>query len=156
MANYYFYTDANGNKQGPYSTQALQNLATDGKITPTTPLETEDKRSVGLAGQFSGLKFKVGTHMWQFNFASHLWTCKVCCILVWIVAILTGLIVTGWGYQIIASGYAPDSAKFFAFIAIVGTWGYCAFCIAATHLLCTWSLITSKAAQLYVENCEKK
>ena len=57
MEKYYFYTDANGNKQGPYSTRALQHLATEGKITATTPLETDDKRPAGSAGQLPGLKF---------------------------------------------------------------------------------------------------
>jgi len=53
MANY-FYTDANGYRQGPFNEQQLQALATQGIITPNTPLETDTGHS-GLAGQFSGL-----------------------------------------------------------------------------------------------------
>ena len=155
MENYYFYTDANGNKQGPYSIRALQYQANEGKITSATPLETEDKRPAGLAGQF------LSSGQWRFDFASHLWVCKLCCIIVWVAAIALGLVATFWGFQTFGkASELPDSlaagARFGAFIGVVCTWGYCAFCVVVTHLLCTWSLITSKAAQLYVENCDKK
>ncbi|MGL4943766.1 MAG: DUF4339 domain-containing protein [Thermoguttaceae bacterium] len=52
----YFYTDANGQKQGPVDDQQLQALATQGNITPHTPLET-DTGHKGVAGQIPGLKF---------------------------------------------------------------------------------------------------
>jgi hypothetical protein len=55
MANF-FYTDANGCKQGPYSNPQLQELATQGIITPYTPLET-DGGHTGVAGQIPGLNF---------------------------------------------------------------------------------------------------
>jgi len=40
MANY-FYTDADGNKRGPYNEQHLQELVTRGLIGPNTPLEND-------------------------------------------------------------------------------------------------------------------
>ena len=52
----FFYTDENGNKQGPLSTQQLQSLINRRIITPTTPLET-DSGHTGLAGQIPGLNF---------------------------------------------------------------------------------------------------
>ncbi|MCL2305993.1 MAG: hypothetical protein FWC43_11680 [Planctomycetaceae bacterium] len=59
MANF-FYTDANGQKRGPINDQQLKNLATQGIVTPNTPLET-DSGHKGLAGQVPGLKFGTGT-----------------------------------------------------------------------------------------------
>jgi TM2 domain-containing membrane protein YozV len=55
MPNYYF-TDANGQKQGLVNDQQLQVLVAQGVITPNTPLETEGGHK-GLAGQIPGLKF---------------------------------------------------------------------------------------------------
>ena len=57
MANSFFYTDANGNKQGPLTPEQLQTLATKGIITPDTLLESEAGQQ-GKAGQIRGLKFK--------------------------------------------------------------------------------------------------
>jgi len=54
----YFYTDANGRKQGPINDQSLQVLITQKEILPNTPLETESGHK-GLAGQIPGL-FPVG------------------------------------------------------------------------------------------------
>jgi len=59
MANF-FLTDADGNRCGPYNEQQLQALAAQGKITPTTPLET-DTGHKGLAGQIPGLFPPVST-----------------------------------------------------------------------------------------------
>jgi hypothetical protein len=53
---HYFYPDASGNKQGPFSDQQLQELAAQGMITPYTPLETESGHK-GIAGQIPGLDF---------------------------------------------------------------------------------------------------
>ena len=50
----YFVTDANGNKRGPITPQQLKALAEQGRITPSTPLET-DTGHKGLAGQIRGL-----------------------------------------------------------------------------------------------------
>ena len=50
----YFVTDANGNKRGPITPQQLKALAEQGRITPSTPLET-DAGHKGLAGQIRGL-----------------------------------------------------------------------------------------------------
>ena len=53
MTNY-FYTDTNGNKQGPVDEQQLKELAAQGSIIPTTPMET-DTGHKGVAGQIPGL-----------------------------------------------------------------------------------------------------
>lgn len=53
MANF-FYIDANGQKQGDVTDQQLKELAAQGVITPTTPLET-DTGHKGTAGQIPGL-----------------------------------------------------------------------------------------------------
>jgi hypothetical protein len=53
MPNFY-YTDANGQKQGLITEQHLRALAVQGVITPNTPLETEGGHN-GLAGQIPGL-----------------------------------------------------------------------------------------------------
>ena len=52
----YFFTDSNGQKQGPVNDQQLQALAAQKKITPQTPLTTESGHQ-GLAGQIPGLNF---------------------------------------------------------------------------------------------------
>ena len=56
MANSFFYTDADGNKKGPLTSEHLQTLATKGIITPDTLLESEAGHT-GKAGQIRGLKF---------------------------------------------------------------------------------------------------
>ena len=53
MANY-LYLDANGQKQGPVNAQQLKALATQGIITPDTPLKA-DTGHQGKAGQIPGL-----------------------------------------------------------------------------------------------------
>jgi TM2 domain-containing membrane protein YozV len=55
MANF-FITDANGTKHGPFNEQQLQAFATQGKITPNTPLETDGGHK-GTAGQIRSLNF---------------------------------------------------------------------------------------------------
>ena len=55
MANY-FYTDADGNKQGPLTIEQLQALAEREIIKPDTPLTT-DGGHTGLARQIRGLNF---------------------------------------------------------------------------------------------------
>ena len=52
----FFYIDANGQKQGLFTAQQLQALATQGIISPQTPLET-DTGHKGTAGQIPGLQF---------------------------------------------------------------------------------------------------
>jgi hypothetical protein len=52
----YFYTDANGHRQGPVDKQQFNALAAQGIITPTTPMETEGGHT-GVAGQIPGLNF---------------------------------------------------------------------------------------------------
>jgi len=161
----YFYTDADGKQQGPITEQQIENLVAQGTITPTTPMRMEIFLGAPTVGDawhilprrmFPGQQYRGASTPWQFNFETHLGICRTCCIIVWIAAIFGGLAAIYWGFQTFNSEYAPAGAKFFAFIGVVVTWGYCAFCVAVTHMLCTWSLITSKAAQLYVESCEKK
>ena len=53
--NTYFYTDANGQKQGPVSKRKLQILAAQGVIDPNTPVETFDGRIKLAAGQLPSL-----------------------------------------------------------------------------------------------------
>jgi hypothetical protein len=55
MANWYYY-DNEGQKQGPYSGGQLKWLAKNGKVTPTTTVEPEGKKSV-LAEKIKGLTF---------------------------------------------------------------------------------------------------
>jgi hypothetical protein len=55
MANF-FYFGENGRKHGPFNEQQLQKMAAQGKILPTTPLETDDGYK-GVAGQIPGLQF---------------------------------------------------------------------------------------------------
>jgi len=52
----YFYTDANGQKQGPYSSGQLKELAKTGRITPETVIETDDGKKA-KAGKVQGLAF---------------------------------------------------------------------------------------------------
>jgi hypothetical protein len=51
---FYFYTDANGQKVGPYGEQHLKQLVKAGIIGPQTPMET-DTGYTGIAGQIPGL-----------------------------------------------------------------------------------------------------
>ena len=50
----WFYTDANGMRQGLFDDQQLHDLVAQGIITPQTPMET-DTGHKGLAGQIPGL-----------------------------------------------------------------------------------------------------
>jgi len=50
----YYYIDANGQRQGPVTSQQLKALAAQGVINPQTPLMTESGHK-GLAGQIPGL-----------------------------------------------------------------------------------------------------
>jgi len=59
MANYY-YTDENGSKQGLYTEQQLQRLIARGRVTPTTPIET-DAGFKGVASQVPGLNFNTSS-----------------------------------------------------------------------------------------------
>ena len=56
----YFFTDSNGNKQGPFTEQQLQTMAVKGVITPNTALETDGGHR-GFAGQIHSLKFNTAT-----------------------------------------------------------------------------------------------
>ena len=54
MANSFFYTEADGNKQGPLTPEQLQALANRGIVKPDTILTTENGKQ-GKAGQIKGL-----------------------------------------------------------------------------------------------------
>jgi uncharacterized membrane protein YhaH (DUF805 family) len=57
MPNFFYY-DANGTKQGPFTPPQIQAFAMSGTIVPETPLET-DTGHRGTAGQIKGLSFPV-------------------------------------------------------------------------------------------------
>ena len=82
---------------------------------------------------------------WQFDFEKHLWTCKAIRIINGIVAVLWGLIMTFSLFGLLAQGAIVP-----AIIGIVATWVFVALWILVVRMICEWSLITSKAAQLYV------
>jgi len=50
----WFYYDKSGNRKGPITQSALQEMAKQEIITPTTRMETDNGKS-GVAGQISGL-----------------------------------------------------------------------------------------------------
>ena len=54
----YFYTDANGQKQGPISGTTIREFAKTGQITPTTTIESEDGKTFP-ASKVKGLEFFV-------------------------------------------------------------------------------------------------
>ena len=64
MPNYYYF-DASGQKFGLVNDQQLQSLATQGVITPNTPLETEGGHK-GTAGQIPGLQFNTAVEQSPF------------------------------------------------------------------------------------------
>jgi len=55
MSNF-FYFDQNNQKLGPVTEEQLKELATQGAITPQTPMET-DTGHKGVAGQIPGMTF---------------------------------------------------------------------------------------------------
>ena len=147
MAKYYFYIHPYDGRRGPIDAEELKKLAAHGEIAPTTPLEADDGWK-GYAEAIPDLVFNSATqYHWQFNFDLHLAICRGCCVIVWIAAIVLGLALSRELYGL----FGQDAIG-----TIIGIWGFCIFSVAFTHLVCSWSLITSKAAQLYVENCEKK
>ena len=109
----YFFTDANGNRQGPYDEQQLQALVVQGMITPNTPMETESGHK-GVAGQIPGLTFptvsappfaqapsyshtgesKRSILFWPLDFSFqdirihiiNLWACRIVYVICWLIA----------------------------------------------------------------------
>jgi len=166
----YFYSEANDDRQGPFDEQQLKELAANGIITPTTPIWTYTGARV--KGQIPGVDFPdlpqkspaqrlFASWDWKYDFDTHLLTCRVCGLAVWIAAIFLGLAATYWGLRLFGEAkHLPETlagvAKLYAIFVIVGTWWCATLSVAFTLLVCTWSLITSQAAQLYVVNCEKK
>ena len=162
MTNY-FYTDPDGQKQGPVNFKQLQELANISVVVPDTILESADSKVKFAARSFRALNFPRHQFVppWQFDFASHLWTCQAIKIISGIVMALLGVVVTYCLLQLFGEvDSLPNEVairlKILAVAGIAGTWVFVVFAIAAICMLCEWSLITSKAAQLYVERCEKE
>ena len=153
MAKFFFYTATGGQKSGPYTEQELRELVKGGVIKPNTPMENADNGHKFVAKQYDELfqQDEASPDFWQFDFVWHLRTCKAINIINGIVGILFGLAATFWCINLFGSD-APG----LAFICIVASWVFVVFEILTTRMLCEWSLITSKAAQLYVERCEKE
>ena len=96
---------------------------------------------------------------WQFNFASYLWTCQAFKIINWIVVVIIGIVVTYYLFRLHGEADSlPDAQAIRLRIVagIVGTWIFVVLELLMTRMVCDWCLITSKAAQLYVEKCEQE
>ena len=91
---------------------------------------------------------------WRFNFATHLFTCKLVYHLSSFAAVIIGIAVTQRLLQV-ADAPLPGVGSY-AVIGIVATWICVILSIASTRLFCEWSLITSKAAQMYVEKTSQE
>jgi len=148
MANYFYY-DANDEKQGPVNAEQFRALVNQAIIRPDTKVETEDGRGTVASEMLKHSDFD--KLPWQFNFEDHLWTCKAIRTINGIVAVLWGLLATFSLFALFVGG-----AEIPAIIGIVATWIFVALWIFVVRMICEWSLITSKAAQLYVERCEKE
>jgi len=181
MANY-FYTDANGTKQGPYNEQQLQSLAAQGQITQTTPLET-DMGHRGTAGQIPGLfapasvppfaqetsqtsnwmqSLGISILRWLFDLKFrdiriHVINRAICMILYiicWIIAALYLLAGTFWMFAL-----AAHDGNRVMLLGIPFLWFGIALALALSRLyleFCTlvidWMVETTKAARIYIEN----
>jgi len=152
MANYFYY-DANGKKQGPFNEQQLKEQASKGIISPSTELETESGQKLITAGRIPGLGFNHPVS-WCFNFSAHLFTCRLVYVLSSIAAVVIGIVVTQRLLQV-ADAPLPGVGTY-AIIGIVATWVCVVLSIASTRMFCEWSLITSKAAQMYVEKTSQE
>ena len=153
MANYFYY-DANGEKQGPVNAEQFRALVNQAIIRPYMKVETEDGRQT-VAGEF--LQHSVFDKMpWQFSFEDHLWTCKVIRIINGVVAVLWGVIATFSLLAVPVNPHSSTGVALFALVGIVGVWVAVTMQIFVVRMICEWSLITSKASQLYVEKCEKE
>ena len=165
MTNYFYY-DANGKKQGPFSEQYIRELAAKEAIIPDTLIESEGSPEMVRAGHICGCFSHEQLHgwvpgktatlqstSWQFNFETHLFICRLVFTLSIVVAIAAGIFTTR---RLLEFGNAFPDAGFQMFIGIIGTWLCVFFSIAATRLICEWSLITSKAAQIYLERCTEE
>ena len=155
MANYFYY-DANGEKQGPVNAEQFRALVNQAIIRPYTKVETEDGRQT-VAREF--LQHSVFDKLpWQFDFENHLWTCKVIRTINGIVAVLWGIVAT-FGLLTLMDNVIhpiPIGLILFVIVGIVGVWVAVTMQIFVVRMICEWSLITSKASQLYVEKCEKE
>ena len=174
----YFYIDTDGQKQGPVSREQLFSLVAQGIITPETTTEKKVGANVytrpawelpGLFPEYSAKKSPQewstpptsSTSSWQFNFASHLWTCRTIKVINGVVAVLSGFVMTLWLIQLFGQAShlpLPQNAvplvSIVTLFGIVGTWVFVAIQMLAVNMICNWSLVTSRASQLYLERCE--
>jgi hypothetical protein len=150
-----FYYDANGEKQGPVNAEQFRALVKQAIIRPYTKVETEDGRQT-VAGEF--LQHSDFDKLpWQFDYEKHLWTCNTIKTINGIVAVLWGIAATFWFLAVIAwADFATPGLGLFGLIGIVGVWVAVTLQILVVRMICDWSLITSKAAQFYVERCERE
>ena len=160
MANY-FYFDANGEKQGPVDEAQVEKLIAQGIIELDWQLETEDGRTIE-AKQISRLfTSEESSIQWQFDFDTHWFTCRLVFILSTISAVVLGFVITYRLFQFFdmlheASKEVATSVSTYFFFSVAGIWIFVALTIAATRLICEWSLITSKAAQIYIEKTSQE
>jgi len=162
----YSYFDASGRKRGgPVTEEELRELAKQGIIRPDTRLRAEDGHEIIRARKISNMEFtifpKFSTFPWHFDFAAHLFTCRLVFALSCIVAVVLGGVSTYYLFQLFGEANSLPEAvvakvKLYAIIGISATWTCVIIIIASTRLICEWSLITSKAAQMYVEKMSQE
>jgi len=180
MANY-FYTDAKGNKRGPYNEQDIQIQIDRGLIGKNTPVETDIGNKI-LVKQIPGLNFRqselqhiqqsvdvnpiaMSITSWLTDFAFrdlrlpviNLWACKIiyaiCCI-------AAALILPMWiVLAFISLAEVPAALLIVIPFAVICV----ALFVFAARLACEWYIIvfdwiveTTKAARIYAENNKKE
>jgi len=148
----FFYTDENGQRQGPCNVQQLQTLVDMGILTPDSPLET-DTGHKGNAGQIPGLRFitvpppspyprttdntfqhETSTRsifLWPLDFAFRdlrfpvilLWVCRIFYAIVFGLTILSGV---WYSFVILTNaarfGQFSSAAPAMAFVAVLVLW----------------------------------
>ena len=157
----YFYNDTNGETQGPYNEQELQQLADRGVITPTTPLATDGGHS-GLAGQIPGLRFRTAVppspfppkrtedktfqheastgsiFLWPFDFAFR--DLRLPIILLWVCRIFYAIV---FGLTILGGAW-------YSFVILVGTAQFGRSSAEAPIVAFVLVLVTWIAVALYI------
>jgi len=119
MANF-FYTDADGNRQGPVSEQRLKELVAQRVIMPMTLLETDGGHK-GVARQIPGLNFptdEIGlfdigfTRFFTNIYISYIW------ILTIILTLLSYVVCLGFLFSIAGYNLGPPGTVFVLFIVL--------------------------------------
>ena len=166
----YFYTDTDGQKQGPLDDKQLEELIKQGTVVANTLIEMDDGYCYRVGGEAgAGYYKKVAietpksseSSSYQFDFMAHWRTCQAIKVINMCIVVLVGIAMTCLLFHFFGQlkNFPGGTAEVFAIAilsGIVGTWIFVVFQILAVRMLCEWSLITSKAAQLYVERCEGK